>query len=150
KGAGDGEQAGQRRVQGPIQKQRARGEGIGLRVDEMDQQTTHTSSPSAHSTAALSSCVGQARAYPNSHSLLPFTACGSPVPSLHVANAALEALDNGWLARPITLNASAARYGSGFPGWCLPRYGSRSNWRIISVPLSTSFPLRAASSFALA
>ena len=44
-----------------------------------------------------------------------------------------------WPVRPITLNVSTAPCDSGFRGWCGPRYRSRRNWPIISVPSSTSF-----------
>src|SRR5262245_15176955 len=47
-----------------------------------------------------------------------------------------------WPARPITSNASTARYGSGSLGCGVPRYRSRRNWPIIiSVPSRTSFTI---------
>jgi hypothetical protein len=49
------------------------------------------------------------------------------------------ALSPSWPARPTLWNGSTARYGSGSPGWCVPRSRSRRNWPIISVPSSTSF-----------
>src|SRR6185295_4038969 len=44
-GGGDGEQAGQRRIEGPIEVLRTRGQRVRLGVDQMDDAATHGRAP---------------------------------------------------------------------------------------------------------